>query len=193
MLALEDDVKMHINRFPSERLTGDRQSRQSKVSLANNLKAMANSTGLEGYRNLLSRSVPSMSDDEMKEAAIQQAQKDAASGVFQGADMERLRRDFMSTVSPDRKGIISKQFSTLSAKSNGGTSNISVSHSGREIAHFKPGRGWANALTKQESARSQEILQVYNEAWRNARFGVGGNGSDDNRPVNARNMFDSQA
>jgi hypothetical protein len=163
-------------------------------------RSTASTAGLNGFRNLLSRTVPSMSDDEMKEAARQQAQIDAANGVFQGDDMLRLRGEFMSVVSPNRVGIISRQLSTISANWNGGASHMRVTHSsgcrsaGGTIAEFIPGRGWAAALTRAESARSKEILQIYNEAWRDARFGVGGNSNDDDRPpVNARNLFDSQA
>ena len=53
----------------------------------------------------LTKSVPAMSDDEFKEAIIEQAKKDQAAGKCQESqEYFRLMKNYTSVVSPDREG-----------------------------------------------------------------------------------------
>ena len=61
---------------------------------------------LASHKDLLSRSVPLMSDDVFKERAKEQARKDFANNIFQGEEFGSLCRAFVSVVSPDRAGMI---------------------------------------------------------------------------------------
>jgi len=55
------------------------------------------------------KTVPSMSDEEIKEAIVKIAKVDAEKGQFQSQTKEflDLRKEYVSSVSPDREGIIS--------------------------------------------------------------------------------------
>ena len=168
----------------------------SQVNTA--IRANRNTTGIMGFQNILSRSTPSMTDDEMKEAVRKQAQMDAANGIFQGQGFRNLTDSFISVASPDRRSIIANQLASFNGGINGITSMF-VQHTsgspsaGFRIAKFTAHSGWIPISTDEEATRSQEILRIYNDAWNAARFGTSGNRDDDNRPLNANSMFDSNA
>lgn len=59
------------------------------------------------FTTLLSRTTPTRSDDEILEAAREQARIDFANGVFQVSEgFGALNREFVSSVSPDRVGMM---------------------------------------------------------------------------------------
>ena len=170
------------------------QSSQSRVNNSSN-----SNIGLMGFRNILSRAISSRSDEEIKEAIRLQAQYDAAVGIFQGDALHKLREEFISPVSPDRRGTINSQLAFLSANWNGGASNVQIFHptanpsAGGHIASFIPGHGWIPTMTREEGIRQSEILRVYADAWNSARFGIDINRADDNRPLNANSIIDTKA
>jgi len=73
---------------------------------------------LASYKDLISRSVPLMSDEAFMERAKEQARKDFANNIFQGEEFGSLARAFVSVVSPDRVGIMDR------AIKNGNSSSL---------------------------------------------------------------------
>jgi|GEM_PF-2862094 len=175
-------------------------SNRTALPQINTANTRSNSThGIMGFQNIFSRSTPSMTDDEMKEAVRKQAQIDASNGVFQGQEMRSLTDSFISVASPDRRSIISNQLNSL-ASLNGGINGISsmfVQHTsgspsaGFRIAKFTAHGGWIPVTTNEEATRSQEILRIYNEAWNNARFGTGRDRTSAFGAVEVQSSFDS--
>lgn len=135
-----------------------------------------------------------MSDEKYKEAIIEQAKKDAANGIFQTESQEykRLMKSYVSVVSPDRKAIITnglKQLFGDNTSAEKSTSNLDLidilfgkvvftSEKQLKYAEFKDADSniiatysngsWATYPTDAENARSDEFLQIYNDAWSSA-------------------------
>ncbi len=137
----------------------------------------------------LTKGTAAMSDDKYKEAIVQQAIKDAKNNTFQSStEFKKLKRSFISVVSPDRKMIIKKGLKEIFNNKtkqldmidiilgNGKTlgnkkilkNAIFKDDQGNEIAKFSNGK-WTMYETKEETAREKEMLGLYNDAWRQAK------------------------
>lgn len=124
--------------------------------------------------NYCTKTSPAMSEEEYREAIIEQAKKDAAKGICGGesAGYRNLMKSYVSVSSPDRKGIIAKAFQSLANK--GRISFVEFKDAGNNvIAHYSQNNGWSMVMTKAEIARTSEFSSIYVEAWRNAYYEKG--------------------
>lgn len=120
------------------------------------------------------KTAPAMSEEEFREAIIEQAKKDAAKGICGGesAGYRNLMKSYISVVSPDRKGIIAKASQSFAGK--GRISFAEFKDAGNNvIAHYSPYNGWTMVMTKAEMTRTSEFSAIYVEAWREAHYGKG--------------------
>ncbi|WP_085833992.1 hypothetical protein [Clostridium merdae] len=142
--------------------------------------------------NFNTKKAPAMSDGEYKEAIIEQAKKDQSDGKFQSdsAGFRSLVKSYVSTVSPDRKNIISSGLKAILKNNNPQPKTLNLidyllgsvkyckeatdvsyaefyDSNGEMVASYSNGR-WISYGTKAENARESELLGIYNEAWNNA-------------------------
>jgi len=154
--------------------------------------------------NFITKTAPAMSAEKYKEAIITQAKKDYAAGKTGGESSEamRLLKSFVSTVSPDRKNIISQGLSSI-FKNNGFADigavkiytlldyllgNVEYRKTKQEVsfADFYDSNGelvatfsndgWHCSLTKAEAARTQEFYGIYIGAITSAMNEISGKG-----------------
>jgi len=145
------------------------------------------------HTDLLSRTLPDMSDEEFMDAAREQAQMDFAKGVYQGPEFGALQNSFVSVVSPDRASLARNAFNhsppaqpqpqpqphqtpqyhpyparypaPVQSQPQFAAESFVYDTSGRPIAHYVHGHGWTEIYTPEENARRQMILQTYNDTW----------------------------
>lgn len=142
--------------------------------------------------NFNTKKAPAMSDGKYKEAIIEQAKKDQSDGKFQSdsAGFRSLVKSYVSTVSPDRKNIISSGLKAILKNNNPQPKTLNLidyllgsvkyckeatdvsyaefyDSNGEMVASYSNGR-WISYGTKAENARESELLGIYNEAWNNA-------------------------
>jgi hypothetical protein len=133
-----------------------------------------------------------MPDDELKERVREIARNDAARGEFDwhGSEFTKLRNDFINTAAPDRHGFIRNHPIMRAFQSFGMWPEGVVWFGGH--SHFCPQSGWHADITPGESARLQEISDVYHEAWMQARYGNGGDPSTETGVVHVQSRIDSR-
>lgn len=139
-----------------------------------------------------------ISDTEYKKMITEQAYKDFHNGKFQNKSDEfnRLMKQYVSEVSPDRKNIISSGLKAVSKNRQNASKPIDFvatlldgkikyqkmsynkseyiefyDNNGEMIATYS-NNGWTMYPTKNEVARQTEMCMIYNEAWRNAKKGI---------------------
>lgn len=120
----------------------------------------------------LTKAEPSITEDELRQAVIEMAQKDAGSGKQFGENgpaLTSLINRLVCGVSPDRKGIIERA---------AGGSMIPIDHSntvmgqliddktGEMTAFYTPGGGWVlGRLTQAENEVAGPFYRLYNDVF----------------------------
>lgn len=142
--------------------------------------------------NFNTRKAPAMSDEKYREAIIDQAKKDQSVGKFQSEStgFRSLVKSYVSTVSPDRKNIITEGLTAIFKNNNPQPKTFNLidylfgsvkyckeatgvsyaefhDSNGEMIASYSNGR-WISYGTKAENARESKLWGIYNEAWNNA-------------------------
>ncbi len=142
--------------------------------------------------NFNTKKAPAMSDKKYREAIIEQAKKDQSAGKFQSesSGFRSLVKSYVSTVSPDRKNIITKGLTAIFKNKNPQPKTLNLidylfgnvkyckeatdvsyaefyDSNGEMVASYSNGR-WISYGTKAENARESELWGIYNEAWNNA-------------------------
>ena len=139
-----------------------------------------------------------MSDSEYRRQIMEQAYKDYEKGQFQNKseDFNRLMKQYVSEISPDRKGIITSGLKAVSRNRqdvikpidfiatllegevkyqklpSGKSEYIEFYDKNGEMVATYSNNGWTMYPTKAEVARQTEMCMIYNEAWGNAKKGV---------------------
>ena len=137
-------------------------------------------------------------DSEYRRQIIEQAYKDYKKGQFQNKseDFNRLMKQYVSEISPDRKGIITSGLKAVSRNRQdvlksidfittllegevkyqklpyGKSEYIEFYDKNGEMVATYSNNGWTMYPTKAEVARQTEMCMIYNEAWGNAKRGV---------------------
>ena len=193
-----DIPKTPVNDNPVQQKKSETESSKVNIPIRNPAKTAFGR--LASYKDLLSRSAPLMSDEAFMERAKEQARKDFANNVFQGAEFQSLACAFVSVISPDRVGIIDDAIRNGSSSTQtralylweillqiekgketalpvsgigfNPDGSINVMHicdsAGNIIIGYNDDGGWSENFTPEELARSQAMLQVYNDAWKQA-------------------------
>lgn len=178
---------------------------------------MVNSIGHSKYMNNLRKSVQlptlanmctkgqcKLSEEEVVKKIKELARKDAAAGRDSlredfkiGSELNKLYKDFVSFVAPDRAGAIQKKLAQLTGRSNSsrvkgydllcmlnnrrlrrydpdiGSNCITFRDElGREVAHFGTTCGWSFPLTPAEISRHGEFLDLWHGALFEAQYGL---------------------
>lgn len=137
-------------------------------------------------------------DAEYKKLIVEQAYKDFHNGKFQNKSDEfnKLMKQYVSEVSPDRKSIIASGLKAVSKNRHnvlkpidfiatllegevkyqklpsGKSEYIEFYDNNGEMVATYSNNGWTMYPTKIEVARQTEMCMVYNEAWGNAKRGI---------------------
>jgi hypothetical protein len=149
--------------------------------------------------HVYTRATTGIGDDAYERAIAEQAVQDQAVGLFQTESdgFNRLAKQYVSEVSPDRKGIIEsglrqiveqRSNTALRAPLDGvnvvslllGEDDYSLDDDGTlSYARFRDGSGepvaaysnggWTMLNTKTETARQIHLCMVYNDAWNQAQ------------------------
>ncbi|MBV7272079.1 hypothetical protein I6U48_04000 [Clostridium sp. PL3] len=142
--------------------------------------------------NFNTKKAPAMSDEKYREAIIEQAKKDQSAGKFQSesAGFRSLVKSYVSTVSPDRKNIITEGLTAIFKNKNPQPKTLNLvdylfgnvkyrkeatdvsyaefyDSNGEMVASYSNGK-WISYGTKAENARESELWGIYNKAWNNA-------------------------
>ena len=139
-----------------------------------------------------------ISDSEYRRQIMEQAYKDYEKGQFQNKseDFNRLMKQYVSEISPDRKGIITSGLKAVSRNRqdvlkpidfiatllegevkyqklpSGKSEYIEFYDKNGEMVATYSNNGWTMYPTKAEAARQTGMCMIYNEAWVNAKRGV---------------------
>ena len=139
-----------------------------------------------------------ISDSDYRRQIMEQAYKDYEKGQFQNKseDFNRLMKQYVSKISPDRKGIITSGLKAVSRNRqdvlkpidfiatllegevkyqklpSGKSEYIEFYDKKGEMVATYSNNGWTMYPTKAEVARQTEMCMIYNEAWGNAKRGV---------------------
>lgn len=128
--------------------------------------------------NMRTKGQCKLSEKELINKIQELARKDAAAGKnsryaesFHGvrqpsAEWQKLKDDFVSFASPNRKGIIRNTLSGL-------TGNVTFMSfrdgQGHEIAHYSKANGWQVLPTPAEGARNNAFFDLWNQALADAQ------------------------
>lgn len=133
------------------------------------------------------------SDDTYKERIIEQAKKDQAVGKFQNESngFNILAKNYVSEISPDRKGIITEGLKKIEKNQIPINKPIDIvellmngkikyqkdsktvkyaefyDSNGEKVAKYS-NNGWTFLNTKAETKRQIEMCEIYNAAWNEA-------------------------
>ena len=137
-------------------------------------------------------------DSDYCRQIVEQAYEDFKKGQFQNKseDFNRLMKQYVSEVSPDRKGIITSGLKAVSRNRqnvlkpidfiatllegevkyqklpSGKSEYIEFYDKNGEMVATYSNNGWTMYPTKAEAARQTQMCMIYNEAWGNAKRGV---------------------
>lgn len=142
--------------------------------------------------NFNTKQASAMSDDQFREAIIEQAKQDQSVGKFQSDSIgyRNLVKSYVSAVSPDRKNIITSGLTAIAKENSPQPKTLSLldylygnvkyekedknvsyaefyDNNGEMVASYSNGR-WISYGTKAENARESELRGIYNEAWNHA-------------------------
>ncbi|MDR1745069.1 MAG: hypothetical protein LBS30_04865 [Planctomycetota bacterium] len=111
------------------------------------------------------KSEPKMSDEEFENAIRELARKEASRGILAGTDEKsRLRRDYISVVSPDRKAMYDESMAKTGGKMNSAYSFFDAL--GNKSFHYNKQTGmWFHQSTAAEKARADRFLDIYTQAF----------------------------
>lgn len=138
-----------------------------------------------------------ISDEEYKKQIVKQAYADFENGKFQNKSeaFNRLMKQYVSEVSPNRKGIITSGLKAVSKNAqnvlkpidfiatlldgevryqkqpSGKSEYIEFYDKSGEMVATYSNNGWTMYTTKAEAARQTEMCMIYNKAWGEAKRG----------------------
>jgi len=122
--------------------------------------------------HLLSRTKPSMNDEEFFEIVRELAKIDAGKDIIWSDEWRTLMTDFVSVVSPDRQSIVANGVKSMGLPFDMGSatslSGLTIKEGGQIIASYSTNEGWTANWTPAESARLAKITEVYVQAWKEA-------------------------
>lgn len=145
-----------------------------------------------------SREKSNISDCEYQKQIEEQAYKDFVNNEFQNKSdaFNKLMKQYVSEISPDRKGIITSGLKAISKNTqnvlkpidfiatlldgevryqklpSGKTEYIEFYDGNGEMVATYSNNGWTMYTTKAEAARQTEMCMIYNKAWENAKRGM---------------------
>ena len=160
-----------------------------------------------------------ISDSEYRRQIMEQAYKDYEKGKFQNKseDFNRLMKQYVSEVSPDRKGIITSGLKAVSRNRqnvlkpidfiatllegkvkyqklpSGNSDYIEFYDKNGEIVATYSNNGWTMYTTNAEASRQTEMCMIYNEAWGNAKRGIPLASEETVNVDNMQSSFDAKA
>ena len=160
-----------------------------------------------------------ISDSEYRRQIMEQAYKDYEKGKFQNKseDFNRLMKQYVSEVSPDRKGIITSGLKAVSRNRqnvlkpidfiatllegkvkyqklpSGNSDYIEFYDKNGEIVATYSNNGWTMYTTNAEASRQTEMCMIYNEAWGNAKRGIPLASEETVNVDNMQSSFDANA
>ena len=160
-----------------------------------------------------------ISDSEYRRQIMEQAYKDYEKGQFQNKseDFNRLMKQYVSEISPDRKGIITSGLKAVSRNRqdvikpidfiatllegevkyqklpSGKSEYIEFYDKNGEMVATYSNNGWTMYPTKAEVARQTEMCMIYNEAWGNAKRGIPLASEETVNVDNMQSSFDAKA
>ena len=160
-----------------------------------------------------------ISDSEYRRQIVEQAYKDFEKGQFQNKsdDFNRLMKQYVSEVSPDRKGIITSGLKAVSRNRqnvlkpidfiatllegevkyqklpSGKSEYIEFYDKNGEMVATYSNNGWTMYPTNVEVTRQTEMCMIYNEAWGNAKSGVPFAGGEATDADCLQSSFDAKA
>ncbi|MBK3496366.1 hypothetical protein JFL43_16165 [Viridibacillus sp. YIM B01967] len=118
-----------------------------------------------GISAMPTKSAPAMSEEKYKEAIIAQAKKDFENGKCGGhknPSYMTLKNNFVSVVSPDRKGSIVQALRQLPFMQRGNVSYLEVMDARGNInSTYSPHYGWHAIGTRAEHLRESEFLMRF--------------------------------
>ncbi len=145
------------------------------------------------------KTAPAMSEEQYKEAIIELAKKDAASGKCSTSgdnnfEFMSLKKSFVSVVSPDRRSIIAAASRKLANQGEVTYAEFKDSD-GNIIAQYSPNDGWAMSGTPDEFARSVKFDTTYAAAWNAANNDLVNKARANNakKPETTGNSIDTSA
>lgn len=111
------------------------------------------------WNKIPTKSEPKMSEAEFEAAIRELAVKEASQGILAGTEEKsRLRRDYISVVSPDRKAIYA------AGPAKGG--NTFLDAEGNKAFHYnKMSNMWFYQSTDAEKERAAKFLDIYTRAF----------------------------
>jgi len=117
------------------------------------------------WNNMLTKTEPTMTDEEFEKAIWEQAWKDASNGVarMNNSEVAQMRRAFISVESPDRKAAYAQTMAQTGGKLP--INQIIYDSSGNRLMHFSPNGHWMPRSTDAEKSRLAMFNQIYNEAY----------------------------
>ena len=160
-----------------------------------------------------------ISDSEYRRQIMEQAYKDYEKGKFQNKseDFNRLMKQYVSEVSPDRKGIITSGLKAVSRNRqnvlkpidfiatllegkvkyqklpSGNSDYIEFYDKNGEMVATYSNNGWTMYTTNAEASRQTEMCMIYNEAWGNAKRGIPLASEETVNVDNMQSSFDAKA
>ena len=160
-----------------------------------------------------------ISDSEYRRQIMEQAYKDYEKGKFQNKseDFNRLMEQYVSEVSPDRKGIITSGLKAVSRNRqnvlkpidfiatllegkvkyqklpSGNSDYIEFYDKNGEMVATYSNNGWTMYTTNAEASRQTEMCMIYNEAWGNAKRGIPLASEETVNVDNMQSSFDAKA
>jgi hypothetical protein len=145
------------------------------------------------------KTTPTMSEEQYKEAIIELAKKDVASGKCSTSgnnnfEFMSLKKSFVSVVSPDRRSIIAAASRKLVEKGEVTFAEFR-DNTGNIIASYCPTNGWTMSGTSAENARDVKFDAIYTAAWRAAHNDLGNKvrASNAEKPEATGNSIDTSA
>ena len=117
------------------------------------------------------RTAPAMSEGEFEQAIINQAKKDAAAGRFMSGDeFMKLETQYISVVSPDRKGAIARSSMQIPRDPYEQTQGrVEVKNEAGEVISVYSGYNeWVHLGTKAEKERTAVFSNIYVKAHKEA-------------------------
>lgn len=127
------------------------------------------------WNDVMSKTESAMSEEEFVAAIKAQAKKDFENGYRRAGSTEagNLMRQYVQTVSPDRKGLYAANMAKTGGKLN---QTHAIWDGGERVLTFNTSMNrWMVTGTKKEMSQMQQFYKIYNEAYKEAMNGTNPN------------------
>jgi hypothetical protein len=117
------------------------------------------------WNHMISKSDPIMSDGDFEKAIWEMAWQDAANGLerMSNPDTAKLRRAYVSVISPDRKAAYAHTMAQTGGKLP--IDQTIYGSDGRRLMHYSPNGLWLPRNTPEELSRMANFNRMYQEAY----------------------------